>query len=220
MEILDLGLVIAEYRPFNPDEFTKSVRKKEFTNPKWLYDSANRKHEPWQGDILPDMELAYIGADGQVFVYEGAVMLLSHGCDTVVGRDDYALAAPVVAFREYVERVPEDERGDRANNVQSNSFSNVLYLPAYGELPESCVDFAFASAVSTQRVQAACEDTEWAHRLRLSSGGWYLLTAKLAHHFARVERASDYPRRSFRALSDDPPVESPPPPVSRPWPET
>lgn len=218
MENLDLGLVIAEYRPFNPEDFAKAVQRKDFARPKWLYDSLNREPEPWQGDILPDMELAFIDADGQDFIYEGTVMLLSHGCDTVAGRDEFALLAPVVTLSSYSERVPEDERTDREAKVRYNTLSNTFYLPAYGTFPESCVDFAFASAVSTDRIQRACNDTDWARRLRLTSDGWYLLTAKLAHHFARVERPGDYPRRSFRALTDNKPTEPPPP--SQPWPES
>jgi hypothetical protein len=217
MEELDLGIIIAEYRPFSPEEFAKSVRKRQFAQPKWLYSDLSRDPEPWQGDILPDMELAFIDANGEVLVYEGWAMVLSHGCDTVPGRDEVATLAPVFALEQYLARVPAEEQRQRAVNVRGNILSNVLYLPQYGPIPESCVDFSFASAVSTRRIERACKEASSGQRLRLSSEGWYLLTAKLAHHCARAERASDYPRRSIQS----PPVKPILDLISRPnpWPE-
>lgn len=59
--------------------------------------------------------------------------------------------------------------------------------PATAEYPERYADFTFLSAVSTRRIQELYASDKQGI-LRLTEPGWYLLTGKLAHHFARGER--------------------------------
>lgn len=119
-------------------------------------------------------------------------MLLSHGCDAVPDQDPVAVMAPVFDVGDF-----EAESPERVAALRNNQLSAILFLPAVADLPERYVDFNFACSVSTLRIQTLFADADLGLRTRLSMKGWWLLTAKLAHHSARKENPVDYPR-SFR----------------------
>jgi hypothetical protein len=186
--------IIATHRPLAPEAFVQAIRNLDFQNPKWLYDTVVDP-APWQGDVVPAAELAYIREDGTAVGFRGAAILVSHGCDTVPERDPVATLAPVVPLDRFVSSLPADLRGSQEGLLRGNRFTSKFFLPGYGETVDRYVDFAWAAAVSTRRIAKLFADCDPATRLRLSRNGWYLFTAKLTHHVAHEERQADYQRR-------------------------
>jgi hypothetical protein len=187
----DVEVVFHSYGPLDHETFKRSLRDLDFQDPNWLYQPV-ASEEPWQGDVFPSGEVGQLVESGQVGVVEAPVMLLSHGCDAVPGQEEFATLAPVWPLSEL--GLSGAWTDQRLNDLRSNRFTNLFYLPACGDLPESFVDFLQAGAVSTDYLARLARETPLQSKLRLREGGWYLLTGKLAHHVARVEDPGDYPR--------------------------
>jgi hypothetical protein len=193
MESTDPESIVTEFRPMAPREFLESIRGLEFADPKWLYGAVDDP-DPYQGDIAPEGELAYVDRNGEIHGYRGAVALASHGCDAVPGRNLVATLVPVFSVERYLDAFPEEQRVQRLGELRSNRLTSLFYLPAVDSFPERYIDFAWAAAVSTHRIADIFSRTSTSERLRLSRNGWYLFTAKLAHHVAHEERLADYRR--------------------------
>lgn len=185
---VDLERLVAFYEPLSHEELARSIRGRRFADPKWLFMDV-KQPDPWQGDVVPDAELHLTMADGGAFRLTGPAMLLSHGCDAVPEQDPLALMAPVFEVSDF-----EAEYRQRVDALRANRLSGMFFLPAVGVLPDRYVDFNHACAVSTTRIAQLFADAPLAQRTRLSMRGWWLFTAKLAHHMARQENPVDYPR--------------------------
>lgn len=193
-DILDLERLVELYEPLSHSDLVRSIRNRRFDDPKWLYMPVTDR-SPWQGDVVPHAELHLTTRDGVPARIEGPAMLLSHGCDTVPEQDPVAVMAPVFELQEFAERVRESPNSEsRTANLRANRLSSIFYLPPVLDLPPRYVDFNFACAVSTIRIQELFAGSDPAQRTRFSMGGWWLFTAKLAHHHARKESPEDYPR--------------------------
>ncbi len=185
---MDLPSLFAVYEPFDHREFLQHLRNLRFQDPNWLYDSRLRTDQPLQGDIFPHVELHFTRRDGTAAAHHGAAMLIANSCDTVPEQDPAAAMAPVQLLDSVAAELRHEvDREGRLETIRANRRTSRFYLPATAADPERYVDFTFASAVSTRRIQ----DLYASHQrdiLRLTERGWYLLTGKLAHHFARGER--------------------------------
>lgn len=192
----DPELTVASYRPFSPSAVIASVRKGEFQNPKWLY-ATSVTPEIWQGDLLVEVRLAWIGADGAAQGYEGAAIVLSHGCDTEADRDLMATLAPAFVLSDYIAEVSglanSGDAAAREEAIRLNRVTNNFFLPGVGSSPDRVVDFSWACSVSNRYLEAIAS-ASLNEKLRLTRPGWYLFTAKLAHHVAHEEAWGDYPR--------------------------
>ena len=192
----DPKLTLASYRPLSPTATIASVRAAEFQNPKWLY-ATSVTPDIWQGDVLPEVHLAWIDAAGGVQVYEGPAIVLSHGCDTVADRDLMATLAPAFALSDYIAECSGlADAGDaavREQAIRSNRVTSNFFLPAVGASPDRVVDFSWACSVSNRYLDAIASRSP-NEKLRLTRSGWYLFTAKFAHHVAHEEALGDYPR--------------------------
>jgi hypothetical protein len=195
MESTDPESIVSEFRPLVPRDFVESIRRLDFTDPKWLYGPVDDP-DPYQGDIAPDGQLAYVDRGGLLRGYRGAVALASHGCDAVPERNQVATLVPVFSAERYVEKFPPEQRGQRIAELRGNRLTSLFYLPAVDSFPDRFIDFAWAAAVSTYRIADIFATAGSGGRLRLSRNGWYLFTAKLAHHVAHEERLADYRRRT------------------------
>ena len=191
---IDLDDAVVYYRPLAPAEVIEAIRGLNFQDPRWLFGDVEDL-APYQGDIVPEGDICWLASDGAPVVYHGPVMLLSHGCDAVEGRDPVATLAPVLDLGEYLSRLPAGQRPSQYDVISKNRVTNIFYLPEYGAHPQRIVHFSYASAVPTEVIDRLFRETDTSQRLRLSHGGWYLLTCKLTHHVARLERAEDYPRQ-------------------------
>jgi hypothetical protein len=176
------------YRPFNHAAFLRELERLAFQEAKWLYASGEMDRAPLQGDIFPEIELQFTNSDGGPETYIGPAMLVANSCDAVPEQDLVAAMAPVQEVTDYLEGIQDqsDWKG-RVDTLRRNRFTSRFYLPAVGTFPERYVDFAFTAAVSTRRIRTKFE-AQQSEILRLSERGWYLLTGKLAHHFARGSR--------------------------------
>jgi hypothetical protein len=199
----DLQRLIESYEPLSTEAMKSALRRRGVGNAvpeaKWLY-METVDPLPWQGDVIPHAELHLTNKHGESVSIVGPAMLLSHGCDTVPAQKPVAVMAPVFDLLDYEKELRREGKSrseitDRMQNVQRNLLVSTFYLPALGNLPRRYVDFGFAMSISTERVQELFKAADLAHRSRLSREGWYLFTAKLAHHFARQENPADYPRR-------------------------
>lgn len=200
---VDPQQLIETYEPLSTDAMRKALRQRgvghAIPDAKWLY-METADPLPWQGDVIPSAEVHATNRDGEPVTMAGPAMLLSHGCDTVPQQKPVAVMAPVFELNAYKESLRAARRNasdieGRVENLKRNFLVSTFYLPAWGSLPERYVDFGFAMSVSTERVQRLFEVADLARRSRLSRSGWYLFTAKVAHHFARQEDPADYPRR-------------------------
>jgi hypothetical protein len=185
---VDLPSLFTVYQPFNHPEFLQHLKDLRFQDPKWLYDSRRQTAEPLQGDIFPRVELHFTDRGGAAAAYHGAAMLVANSCDTVPEQDPAAAMAPVQNLdRVSAELDDQPDRESRIQIIRANRRTSRFYLPATAEYPERYADFTFLSAVSTRRIQELYASGKQGI-LRLTEPGWYLLTGKLAHHFARGER--------------------------------
>ena len=164
------------------------IKGRRFADPKWLYMRIAQR-DPWQGDVVPHAELHFTTQDATAVRLDGPAMLLSHGCDTVPDQDPVAVMAPVFDVSSF-----EEEQPDRDAALKNNQLSGMFYLPPVEDLPARYVDFNFACSISTVRIQQIFADSDPKLRTRLSMRGWWLFTGKLAHHLARQENPTDYPR--------------------------
>lgn len=193
MDELDVELVFLHPTRLTHDDYIHSLRNLDFRATKWMYVAGGSSDYPYQGDIIPSCELAFVADDGAPVVYHGSAMLLSHGCDAVEGEDIIATLAPVLVLTDLL----AEESNDEARNVldakiKSNQMTNRLYLPASDNMPESCADFAAATCVTVARINERWRTAPW--KERLTREGWLLMTGKLAYHFARLEKTADYVR--------------------------
>jgi hypothetical protein len=165
-------------------------------DPNWLYHPVTAwQSEPWQGDVIPFARLAYVLRDGEhTDLYEGAAMLLSHGCDCVEEQDPSAVLAPVYSL-DTAWRDDPHRRVSRIDALKTNQYASLMFLPGNGETPDSFVNFAEASSVPTGALQSWFrEATPLTRRLRFSTAGGYFFVLKLAYYFARAEDRADFPR--------------------------
>lgn len=184
----ECSLRYAPYQYFNHDAFLKSLRNLDFGNPKWMYDATSRDDAPLQGDILPAVELHWTDSNGEALQWIGPAMLLSNSCDLVPEQDPAAAMAPVFPIDEFVDRFAPPQRERERSAIQTNQHTSRMYLPGASFLSESYVDFAWSSAVSTQRIATLFTSAGRKNILRLTEAAWYLLTGKLAHHYVREQR--------------------------------
>lgn len=187
------------YHPRSHEEFLGALRDLRFADPNWLYEAGvGADPSPWQGDVcLDDIALSYSteGAAEAIMV-EGPAVVLSHGCDVVVGQGDMCTLAPVFDVAALEGRIENPEtRASRVDSLRKNRTSGLFYLPAAGALAtDSYVDFSYAASIPTPDTVRIFTGLGGARRLRLTRPGWHLFTGKLAHHFARLEEVADYPR--------------------------
>lgn len=192
--MVDTGKVFRRYGPQDHEGFLRSLEDLAFQDPNWLFVRADDP-KPWQGDVVPELEVAYTNQAGGTEQYVGPAMLLSNGCDMVPGQDPLTAAAPVFNLDEYMDWRDAEDPDSILGNLRRNRLTEVFYLPEFGDHPEQCVSFTLAGAISTHRVTGLYDDEETMDDvLRLSDSGWYLLTGKLAHHYVRSEDREDFPR--------------------------
>ena len=198
-----LADVAAGVLPADLDRLKAELRAHRFKEARWLYDGdppLERDH-PYQGDILPDVPLAYAGVTGGARVIRTRALMLSHGCD--LPEDGTAVFAPVLPLTEleavWMGRLGRDRTRSKMASVRDNAVTTYLYLPAAGDLPDSYADLSRVAAVPGPLVDAIHARTSSAARVRLSQNGWYVLVLKLQMHWCRMERAEDYPRAGSAA---------------------
>lgn len=191
--MVDTEKVFKRYGPQDHGGFLRSLENLDFQDPDWLFMRADDP-KPWQGDVVPELEVPYTNRDGGTEQYVGPAMLLSNGCDMVPGQDPLAVAAPVFELDEYMEWLDAADPDSILGNLRRNRLTEVIFLPGFGDHPDQCVNFTFAGAVSTHRIADLYDEGFTDEVLRFSDSGWYLLTGKLAHHYVRSEDRDDFPR--------------------------
>src|SRR5687768_7705281 len=102
----DPRLVVEAFYPRPAADFVAAVADKAFLSANWLYDTT-ATHDLWQGDVLPRLRLAWIGAGGEAQGYTGRAILHSHGCDTLPGRDMVATFSPCFELAQYLRMLVE-----------------------------------------------------------------------------------------------------------------
>lgn len=184
---MDLSRLFTVYRPFDHEEFLRSLKQLRFQDSDWLFEGTPRG-EALQGDVLAEVEIAFTNADGGADLYVGSAMLLGNSCDAVPEQDPVVAVAPVLHLEQFVEQHADRKDAEGlVDLLRRNRLTSRFYLPAIGSYGERFVDFAFTAPISTQRLNRLyIEQRE--EGLRLSERGWWLLTGKLAHHFSRGSR--------------------------------
>lgn len=194
-----------DFRVDAPSNLVAQIKGGRFKSPDWLYTSAIGTDEsPWQGDFIMNGKLSWLDGGGGAVVWEGPVVLVSHGCDTEPDRDQAATMAPAFELTAYLASLVqlantpsekfEQFRDEKQRDLTSNQLTHAFYFPAAFGLPDYIIDFRYIGAIDTTLIEALFRESDAAHRMRLSERGHRLFVCKLAHHFAHAERTKDYPR--------------------------
>ena len=171
------------------------LRDLQFQDPNWLYEASHSEPLVFQGDIFENASVAYLDRTENAHIIDGPAMILSHGCDAVPGQSQLVTLAPIFDLDRFGQEVGGEDGGEsRVETLRGNRFTGLMYLPAVLDREERYVDFHYAASVSVHLVEQWNERAVTDGFLRLTRRGWLLMTGKLAHHFARLERIDDYAR--------------------------
>jgi hypothetical protein len=191
--------ILLFHRPLDDETFKREAKRLSTAaqNGRWLYmEVQENQREPWQGDVCPELRLAFIAEDGQIEEFLGTAILLSTTCDAVPGQDPYAVFAPVFTVDEFAQALKPEQRASRLHALKGGHYARYMYLPAEGEFPESYVDFSQAASVSTRYAERVFRAAPLSKRLRLSRLGWYFFNYKLGYYYSRAEDEGEIPRRT------------------------
>lgn len=154
---------------------------------KWIYSSHVNEESLYQGDILIDIPVCFVGDDGSTYSGCDPVAMISNSCDMQSGRNETVVASRIISLLDYEKNLQETGAIDipqQLRNIQLNKVFSYFYLPPANGFQEGFIDF---SAMVTIRSDYINRKYTEKRILSLSQNGFYLLLIKLTFHFARME---------------------------------